>query len=88
MVRLKSQHLRMKYEGKKIVSVAAAGGEQHVIREAESQSEERQPSSPHWVTSLANHACRKWSNILLFNIPPEEMAPPSPHPLKLEQFCH
>lgn len=84
MVRLKSQHLGIKYEGKTIASVAAAGREQRVIREVGSQAEERQPSGPRWVTSLANRACHKWSNILLFNITPEEMALPCPHPLKLK----
>lgn len=59
MVRLKNQHLRIKYGGEKVASVAAAGGEQHVIRETESWSEEYQPSGPHWAMSPANHACHK-----------------------------
>jgi len=66
MVRLKSQRLRIKYEEKIIASVAAASGEQHLIRETESQSEEHQPSGPHWVTSLASHACHKMVKYLSF----------------------
>lgn len=52
MIRLKSQCLQIKQEGKKIAPVAAASGEQHVVRGAENQPEEHQPSDSCWVRSL------------------------------------